>query len=94
MDFLHDFALSCLMLFVGFMVFDWSRIWWHYRRFGVIIVPRNLYSGHAPTRWDASYLGYKVWTWVVYLAAALISLWHVVLGLLWLVELIRSLVLS
>lgn len=87
MDFMHDFGCGLLMLFVAFMVFDWARIWWYARRYGRILVPRYLYKGQPPTRWEAAYLGYKVWTWLVYLAAIAVSAWHLSLALLWFVEL-------
>lgn len=89
MDFLHDLGCGLLMFFVAFMVFDWGRIWWYARRHGVIRYARDgeLHPSAVPWRWEGEYLGYKVWTWLVRVAAWAIALWHLVLGLLWFVEL-------
>lgn len=89
MDFLHDFALGALMLFVGFIVFDWGRIWWYARRHGVIRYHRNgkLYDLPASWSWANEYLGYKVWTWFIRIATWLIALWHVSIAVCWFVEL-------
>jgi hypothetical protein len=86
MDFLHDLGCGLLMLFVGFIVFDWGRIWWHARRHGYISLDLTAYSKVA-TRWEHEYLGYKVWTWLVRIATVIISVWHLTLGTLWLAKL-------
>lgn len=96
MDFLHDLALAALMLFVGFIVFDWGRIWWYARRHGVIRYGRHGSLGGelgptVPWRWEQSYLGYKLWTWLIRVATWFISAWHLILGICWVLELILDL---
>lgn len=89
MDFLHDFALGVLMLFVAFMVFDWSRIWWYARRHGIIKYNGRGDLDHSahPYRWSSEYLLYRIWTWVIRVAAWLICLWHLALAVCWFIEL-------
>lgn len=83
MDFLHDFALGALMLFVAFICYDWAHKWYRQRRFGNWASSATI---DGPI-WLNSYLGYKVWTWFVRVLAWLIALWHVCLAVLWFVEL-------
>lgn len=92
MDFLHDFTLGALMLFVGFIVFDWGRIWWYARRNGVIKYTRafELSPTVEPWRWEHEYLGYKIWTWVIRVATWLIALWHVSIAVCWFLELLLA----
>lgn len=92
MDFLHDFTLGALMLFVGFIVFDWGRIWWYARRHGVIKFEGSGKldkSGH-PWRWEREYLWYKVWTWFIRVATWVIALWHATIALCWFLELLLA----
>lgn len=92
MDFLHDFALGCLMMFVGFIVFDWGRIWWYARRHGVIRYDHGgeLSPAAVPYRWEREYLGYKIWTWFIRVATWLIALWHFAIALCWFAELLLA----
>ncbi len=91
MDFLHDLALAALMLFVGFVVFDWGRIWWYARRHGYIKLPTHVNELVRPTRWEQSYLGYKLWTWFIRILTWFIAAWHCILGLCWVLELLLDL---
>lgn len=86
LDLLHDLGLSVIFAVMAFIAFDWSRIWWFARRHGYIQVDRRAPTYNHHHRWDTSYLGYKVWTWVVRLAAWLVSIWHLALSICWFVQ--------
>lgn len=95
-DTAHDVLLGLLMFFIALIVFDWGRIWWFARRHGYIKMQGARLGGTSdpPWRWEASYLGYKIWTWFVRVLTWVIAAWHVSIGLCWLVDLCFALSVS
>lgn len=81
MNVICNLGLGLLMIVIGIIVFDWGRIWYHARRHGYI--KKDGDYGDPPWRWEQSYLGYKVWTWVVRVFTWFVAVWHVVLSFSW-----------
>ena len=81
-------GFALLMLFVGFIVWDWGRVWYQERRYGKIFHRLNgaYVLATELSRWEHSYLGYKVWTWVVFVSTWFIAVWHAWLAALWLAD--------
>lgn len=89
MDFLHDFGLGLLMLFVALVIYDWGRIWWYSRRHGYIKITDTKVGDYndPPWRWEQAYLGYKLWTWFIRVLTWVLAAWHVGIAVCWFVEL-------
>lgn len=80
---LSNLSFAFLFFFMAYAVFEWSRIWWWQRRYGMMRV--SLGSARLQTtlsRWENSYLGFKIWTWVASIFGVLVALWQFTMGAL------------
>ena len=80
MSTLQHLAAAAGYIVVAAVLFDWVRIWYYQRRYGCLVVPRRLYRGQRPHRWEESYLLYKVNTILVEAFVAVHALAAVVLA--------------
>lgn len=68
MQFLYTLTSAATCLFVAVVLWDWSRYWWYARINGFVHynLAQEMSTGN---RWRHAYLDYKIWSWIVRLAA-------------------------